>query len=86
MTAPTRINGYTGPERRKMCRHKNRYADEHAARAAGMISLEQHNLGYSKLWPYQCPLCSRWHLTKKYRKNVQAITLQFAYEPEAEAA
>jgi hypothetical protein len=74
MTQPSRQHGYTEAERIRMCTSKRRYSDEATARAGGMISLEQQDTGYSKLWPYRCDICRGWHLSKKMRPGVVPIT------------
>lgn len=77
MTAPNRINGRTRRERMKMCFNKRRFSCELGARAAGLISLEERpDSGYEKLWPYKCPICKCWHLTKKRKSGTEPIQLE----------
>jgi len=74
---PTRNHGLTDAERRKMCEGKVRYADELAAIAGGMISLEQHGTenGITKLYRYKCPACFGFHLTRKRHPGQEPITI-----------
>lgn len=77
MTQPNRVNGLTKKQRQRMCLHKVRYADELAAIAGGVLSLEQHGEenGISKLYRYKCPDCFGWHLTRSRHPGQEPITV-----------
>jgi hypothetical protein len=45
------------------CKQKNRYSDEITARAAAMDSIQKYQ-NVEKLYVYNCPICSGWHLTR----------------------
>jgi hypothetical protein len=45
------------------CKQKHRYSDEITARAAAMDSIQKYK-NVEKLYVYNCPVCSGWHLTK----------------------
>jgi ribosomal protein L44E len=77
MTQPTRVNGLTKNQRKRMCLNKARYSDESAAIAGGARSLEQHGEanGIKKLYRYKCPDCKGWHLTRKKHNGQTPITV-----------
>lgn len=49
---------------RRNCRKKSRYKTENRARIVGMISAAREA---AVLYPYECPHCGEWHLTKQAR-------------------
>jgi ribosomal protein L44E len=77
MTHPHKVNGLTNRQRERMCTGKVRYADELAAIAGGLKSLEDHGAenGITKLYRYRCKECRGWHLTRKPKPGQQPITL-----------
>lgn len=56
------------------CRRKKRYADEIAARAAALVSMEEHG-NTRRLWAYRCVHCTGWHLTSRPSSARYLITL-----------
>lgn len=46
----------------RTCHAKRRYADEHAARAVGIESMED---GAGPRYIYKCRCCNGWHLTRQ---------------------
>ena len=65
MTAPKKVNGMTRERLERMCSGKHRWADELAARAGGLQSLEA-SPHVIRLFAYNCPVCKGWHLTKQW--------------------
>jgi len=66
----------TAPPKKKnvvTCETKRRYADEFAARAAAMESLELHPPESGALWIYPCALCRGWHLTRRNNGTARKI-------------
>lgn len=61
------------PRRAKACAEKVRYPSEAAARAVGQASIRRVG-GLARLWPYACPVCRGWHLTKWPAEGMAAIT------------
>jgi predicted RNA-binding Zn-ribbon protein involved in translation (DUF1610 family) len=49
---------------RRNCRKKSRYKTENRARIVGMISAAKES---ATLYPYECPHCGQWHLTRQQR-------------------
>lgn len=45
------------------CRKKARYPTEHRARIIGQVSSMRRGV---TLWPYRCPHCEQWHLTRRW--------------------
>ena len=75
MTAPKNVNGMTGERLERMCSGKHRWADELAARAGAIQSLEARPEG-RKLYTYKCPVCQGYHLTKKWSSEKgDAVTI-----------
>lgn len=65
----------------KNCRAKRRYADELAARAAGMDALHRYH-NAPCLYVYQCQHCHGWHLTRRAKHSPAVLE----HNPIAEAA
>lgn len=61
MTAPLRRSGVLVTHIERSCQDKNRYPDEHVARA--MARTQQDLSGYP-IFIYPCKLCRGYHLTK----------------------
>jgi hypothetical protein len=72
MTAPRKTHGFTKEEIRRRCHSKVRYADEFAAMAGGMRSIEHHKTD-DPLYAYKCPLCGGWHLTRSKQRSDKHI-------------
>ena len=51
----------------RMCQGKWRYRDEGHARE--MMASIRRRRGQAGLRPYECPLCSGWHLTHRREKE-----------------
>lgn len=49
---------------RRNCRRKARYKSENRARIVGMWSAAKEE---ATLYPYLCPHCGGWHLTRQER-------------------
>lgn len=47
----------------RTCKSKRRYSDEPGARAAALVSIEEHP-GRDCLFVYLCQHCDGWHITK----------------------
>ena len=68
---------------REACARKSRYASEFLARLTGHKRLQAGDCtpGVTRLWPYPCTCCRRWHLTKKpYGTKGVAITASAMWE------
>lgn len=57
---------------KRNCRKKARYYSETRARIIGHIQAAKKEI---TLWPYSCPECGRWHLTRK-KNNARPITAE----------
>lgn len=55
------------------CRSKNRYPDELAARAAGMVAIQRFG-EQRTLYVYKCRECRGWHLTKRDHGSLARVT------------
>lgn len=64
------------------CAGKNRYPDEYAARAVGMYAINTYK-NPPRLYVYQCPHCSGWHLTKSRNTERPAISRHDPLEAHA---
>jgi hypothetical protein len=53
----------------KNCRNKGSYPNESRARILGAYKAS----GVDPLWPYACPECDGWHLTKLPQPGVRPI-------------
>lgn len=56
----------------KGCESKKRYADEHAARAAGTLHMERPGEG-QQLYFYRCKHCRGCHLTRREQPAFFAV-------------
>lgn len=64
----------------KNCDRKAGYSSELSARTIARDRLSFREPGSpDRLWPYACPGCRQWHLTKTPNSNV-AITRREKYE------
>ena len=45
---------------KRNCRRKMAFPTEHRARVIGSLKMTE-----GQQWPYECPICERWHLTSK---------------------
>lgn len=77
---PNKSHGRTQDEIDRMCRGKHRWADELAARAGAMQSLERRPTEISRLYTYRCPVCCGYHLTRVKQRGQQPVTLD-SYSP-----
>lgn len=68
MTAPKKTNGFTREQLERMCGSKVRYADEFAAMAGGMRSIDNCR-NVERLYTYHCPVCRGWHLTRSRQSS-----------------
>lgn len=50
------------------CRRKSVFPTEQRARAVCSLKMTD-----GVQWPYQCPVCSRWHLTSQAIEGVRPI-------------
>lgn len=63
----------------KTCERKRRYADEFAARAAGMQTLNA-NRKQGEIHVYRCTVCLGWHLTR-FPVGTAVTSQNPVYEP-----
>lgn len=62
------------PSFKKACDTKTKYSSEKSARLSGQNQIRQGNVPSGRLWPYACPNCRVWHLSKSASNGVSAIT------------
>jgi hypothetical protein len=76
MTAPKKVSGLSRERLERMCLKKHRWADELAARAGALQSLEA-SPNTMRLFTYHCPVCKGWHLTRQWSPEYpEEITLR----------
>lgn len=59
------------------CEVKRAYHNERACRLAGQKRLRSADLTETHtlvLWPYRCPDCAQWHLTRNFQAGMEPIT------------
>jgi len=77
---PNKSHGRTHEEIERMCLGKHRWADELAARAGALQSLERRPEDAKKLYTYRCPVCHGFHLTRSKQPGQKPVTLD-SYSP-----
>mgnify|MGYP000976653293 CR=1 FL=1 len=62
------------------CERKTRYETEQTARLTGRRIIREGDNAPDRLWPYACPNCKGWHLTKRQGQKRIAITEDHMWE------
>jgi hypothetical protein len=60
---------------RATCRRKVKYRSEAFARVVGQNTLAKEGDEVKTLFPYQCPVCDRWHLSRTDHTGIAPVTL-----------